>query len=133
MRGRWLLFLFISVVLSSHAQQWDWVRRWTNGTGMATSVGLDAAGSVYVAGKFEGTNQLGTNTLVSAGGSDVFVAKLNAAGDLQWAFATGGTNDDRATRLLVSSNGTLFLCGQFTVTSNLLAPGADTISGLENV
>ncbi len=133
MRGRWLLSLFFAVVWSSQAQQWDWVRRWTNDTGVATSVGLDSAGSVYIAGQFAGTNLLGTNTFVSAGGSDVFVAKLNAAGDLQWAFTTGGTNDDRATRLLVSSNGTLFLCGQFSVTSNLLAPGADTNGGLENV
>src|SRR5215212_8545165 len=107
MRGGLLIALFFSVVLPSQAQQWDWVRRWTNGTGVATSVALDAAGCIYVAGEFEGTNQLGSNILVSAGGSDVFVAKLNAAGDLQWAFATGGTNDDRATRLLVSSNGTL--------------------------
>jgi hypothetical protein len=133
MRAGLLILLFLSVVLPSQAQQWDWVRRWTNGTGAATSVALDAAGSIYVAGEFEGTNQLGTNTIVSAGGSDVFVAKLNAAGDLQWAFATGGTNDDRATRLLVSSNGTLFLCGKFSVTSNLLAPGADISGGLENV
>jgi hypothetical protein len=133
MRWRLLLLLSFGTAWFGQAQQWDWVRRWTNGTGVATSVGLDAAGSVYVAGEFEGTNQLGTNTLVSAGGTDAFVAKLNAAGDLQWAFSTGGTNDDRATRLLVSSNGTLYLCGQFTVTSNALAAGADTNGGLENV
>jgi hypothetical protein len=132
-RGGLLILLFLSVVLPSQAQQWDWVRRWTNGTGVATSVALDAAGSIYVAGEFEGTHQLGTNALVSAGGSDVFVAKLNAAGDLQWVFRTGGANDDRATRLLVASNSTIYLCGQFTVTPGLLAPGADTNGGLESV
>jgi hypothetical protein len=132
---RWCLglVLWIFVIWSSHAQQWDWVRRWTNGTGVATSVGLDAAGSVYVAGEFAGTNQLGTNTFVSAGGSDVFVAKLDGAGNLLWAVATGGTNDDRAFRLLVSSNGTLYLSGQFTVTPFVLAPSAETNNGLENV
>jgi hypothetical protein len=132
MGSRAVLFIFLGV-WCSQAQQWDWVRRWTNGTGVATSVGLDAAGSVYVTGEFQGTNQLGTNTFVCAGGSDVFVAKLNGSGDLLWAIATGGTNDDRATRLLISSNGALYLCGQFTVTPDLLAPSADTNNGLANV
>jgi hypothetical protein len=130
---RFVLLWCVFVVVPLHAQQWDWVRRWTNGTGAATSLDLDAAGAVYVAGEFQGTNQLGTNTLVSAGGTDVFVAKLDGAGNVLWAIATGGTNDDRASRLLVSSNGTLYLCGRFDVAPSLLAPAANTNDTWTNV
>src|SRR5262245_6287151 len=42
----------------------------------------DAAGNTYVVGEFSGTAALGSKNLTSAGGSDVFVAKLNSAGQV---------------------------------------------------
>lgn len=58
-----------------------------------------ADGSVYTTGYFQGTADfdpgLGFVPLTSAGGQDVFVLKLNSAGNFVWARSLGGT-DSRA-------------------------------------
>jgi len=48
-------------------------------------IAIDAAGSVYVSGKFCGTADFGSTILSSAGSTDGFVAKLNSSGVIQWA------------------------------------------------
>ena len=60
------------------------------GANAATSaVVADAYGNTYVGGTFNGTADMdptaGTSNLVSAGAADGFVAKYDAAGNLQWA------------------------------------------------
>ena len=72
--------------------------------------------SVYVAGSFEGgAADFGGTTLASAGGSDVFVAKLVDAGpsaSFAWAQRAGGSNYDDASALAVSG-GTVYVGGGF--------------------
>lgn len=61
--------------------------------------------SIYVAGAFESTATFGAATLVSAGESDVFVAKLIDAGSsarFVWTAQAGGPGVDRATGVAVS-------------------------------
>ena len=45
---------------------------------------VDAAGNVYVTGAFEGTTTFGTKTLVASGNDDVFVMKVDNAGNVVW-------------------------------------------------
>ncbi|HYV27596.1 MAG TPA: hypothetical protein VFA77_08700 [Candidatus Eisenbacteria bacterium] len=71
-------------------------------------------GSILIAGEFEGTNSIGSSTLISHGGSDIFLAAFNSAGDLQWAKAIGGTMDDFAIGLTAGVNGSAFFTGSFT-------------------
>ena len=56
-----------------------WARsaRGTNNQ-VAYNISLDAVNDVYVVGSFENAIQYGTNTLFTNGGSDFFIAKLNA-------------------------------------------------------
>ncbi len=44
------------------------------------SIDVDSAGNSYVVGIFEGTATLGSTTLTSKGGFDIFVAKLDSGG-----------------------------------------------------
>jgi len=44
----------------------------------------DAEGSLYVAAAFEGSHTVFGQTLTSTGEDDMYLAKLNAAGDLMW-------------------------------------------------
>ena len=82
-----------------------------SGNATATASAADASGNVYVTGYFTGQVQLGSTTLVSAGNSDVFVAKWNAAaGTWTWAVRAGGTDFDQATALVLSG-GALYLTG----------------------
>lgn len=57
----------------------------------AASVAVDAAGSVVVTGNMEGTMDFGGGNLTSAGGLDIFLAKLDAGGTHQWSQRFGDT------------------------------------------
>ena len=71
--------------------------------------------SIYVAGAFESTATFGATTLVSAGQSDAFVAKLTDAGSsasFTWAAQAGGPDVDRATGVAVSG-ANVYLTGYY--------------------
>ena len=73
----------------------------------------DAAGSSYVTGFFAGTVTIGSTTLTSAGGNDVFVAKYDAAGVAQWAVRGGGSGDDIATAIALDASGNIGITGGY--------------------
>lgn len=120
--------LFVWLAPRGMTQQWDWVQRFQGGESAATAIGLDARQNVYIAGTFRGTNQIGTNHFISAGDTDVFIAKLTPAGELVWAIATGGPTNDSIRSLLVASNGTLFVLGRFEINPALLAEAATNVT-----
>ena len=116
---RWLAAALAVVALpAAHAQTAP--PAWTaalaasqpySGNATALASVADASGNVYVAGNFTGQLKLGGTTLVSAGGSDVFVAKWNAAaGTWTWAMTAGGSDFDGATALALSGS-SLYLTG----------------------
>ena len=109
--------LLLLTVARARAELYDWVNRFAGGSSMGESIGLDAGGNVYVAGHFSTNAFIGTNQLVTAGARDIFLARLNPTGAPIWAIAVGGTNDDLVRRLVVTTNGTVFMCGT-------LSPGA---------
>lgn len=89
--------------------------------GMATDEGLsiavDAAGNVYTTGHFSGTADFdpgsGTYTLSSAGGTDLFISKLNSSGNFVWAKRIGGLGMERGTSLAVDASQNLAVGGFF--------------------
>ena len=64
------------------------------------SVAVDTTGNVFVTGYFDGTNVNVGGTILTnngpAGTSDLFLAKYNSAGALQWVRSAGGNSDDFA-------------------------------------
>jgi hypothetical protein len=79
------------------AEQYDWVNRLGGDGGSGSTIALDNSGNVYVAGTFSGSLIIGTNQFVSAGGTDIFIAKLNPSGEPIWSMVAGGTNDHELT------------------------------------
>ena len=81
---------------SAQASPFQWAKRVasTTNTDNELSIGmtLDSQGNCYVTGWFDGTNDFGGVTLTnkSGGGQDIFVAKYNSTGALQWARRAGG-------------------------------------------
>ncbi len=71
---------------------------WKAAAGAAGSTGLgialDEDNAVYITGSFRGTRSFGSTTLQSAGGSDIFTAKLDSGLFWQWARRAGGASDD---------------------------------------
>jgi hypothetical protein len=82
------------------------------------SIAIDQLGNLLIAGYFTGTADfdpgLGTNNLTSAGGIDVFVAKLDASGNLIWAKRWGGVEYDHALAVAVGSSGSVYTAGVFS-------------------
>ncbi len=68
------------------------VKQFGDETGQAVSgmVRSKTTGDVFIAGQFNGAVKFGDKTLVGADFSDLFVAKLGAAGEPLWAFAFSG-------------------------------------------
>ncbi|WP_437736313.1 hypothetical protein [Sorangium sp. So ce1335] len=89
-----------------------WSRR-LGGAGdqRAASVAVDADLSVIVAGDFDGTLDVEAAPLASAGGADVFVAKLDAAGNVLWTRRFGDAEDQRAGGVAVDAAGNVVLTG----------------------
>jgi hypothetical protein len=65
-------------------------------------VATDSAGNIYVVGTSDAS--WGTPVRPFQGGTDAFVAKLNAAGVLQWFTFLGGTGEDAGSGIAVSGN-----------------------------
>ena len=57
------------------------------------SVAVDAAGNVLLAGTFAGSIHFGGAMLTSAGGTDIYVAKLTQAGEHVWSSRFGDLSD----------------------------------------
>ncbi len=127
------LFPLLFLTSSVNAQQWDWVRRFHGDASLGRAIGLDGNGNVYVAGTFTGTNLIGTNRLVSAGSSDVFIAKFNPDGAVLWSIGTGGPGDDSIRSLVVTTNGALFVSGHFSIHPSLLGPATNISPVVSNV
>src|SRR3990172_4842131 len=95
---------------------------------VGTGVAVDGSGNVYTTGYFRGTADFdpgdGTFDLTSAGSYDVFVSKLDAAGNLVWARRLGGTSDDYGYGVAVDGSGNVYTTGFFSGTAGF-DPGAD--------
>jgi len=88
----------------------QWARR-LGGTGndYAYELVQQPAGPVYLAGNFEGTAQFDTQSVTSAGASDVFLARYNASGSLVWLTRGGGVMNEYVGGLSYGPGGTLSL------------------------
>jgi hypothetical protein len=104
------------------------------------SIAIDAAGNAHTTGSFEGTADFdpgaATVNLTSAGQDDIFVSKIDAAGNFVWAKAMGGTGIDIASELALDAAGNVYSNGGFEVTVDF-DPGAAVFNltslGLEEV
>jgi hypothetical protein len=94
----------------------DWaVRAGGAGNDVASAIATFPDGTFVIAGSFEGDATFGEGenqvTLTSAGRTDVFVARFDAAGSLLWAERAGGPSLDRAQAVAVAADGTVAVTG----------------------
>lgn len=93
--------------------------RWQKGAGgaqndSARGVVSDRSGNVYVTGVFSGVVDFGAGPLTSAGDSDLFLLKYDAAGALVFAKRFGSNSSDTGVSVAVTSKGELVVLGGFS-------------------
>ena len=72
---------------------------------------VDGAGYRYVAQNFKGQASVGSKALTSKGAEDVYVARVNPAGKVQWVVTAGGAGRDSVNAVALASAGDLVLTG----------------------
>jgi hypothetical protein len=83
-----------------------------SGTQRVDGFGLDSAGNMFVVGTFYGTFTIGSDTLTSAGGADIYLAKLDSQGNGVWAKSFGSADQEAAAGLVVDGLGNVIISGE---------------------
>lgn len=91
---------------------------WANSTGasghdMGIGAAIDATGNVYITGRYENSITFGVFTFISAGGTDLFVVKYNAAGNVLWALSHGSVLMDNGNSIATDASGNVYTAGWF--------------------
>lgn len=79
-------------------------------------IAVDESDNVYVTGYFTGaTLEIGSFSLINydTESSDIFVAKFNNDGEVQWAKSAGSESGDGSNDIAVDQNGYVFVTGYF--------------------
>ena len=101
-----------------------WVKNYDGIT--SCDVNCDNTGNVFLTGSFVGTLVAGTTTLNSPSGSDIFLIKHDAAGNVLWVRSGTGFGQKYANTLCTDASGNCFIAGAFT--STIVSFGALTLS-----
>jgi hypothetical protein len=101
------------------------------GADLSASIAVASDGSVCTTGQFSGTADFdpgaAVSNLVSAGGGDIFISKLDASGNFSWAKQMGGSSTDMPVSIVLSATNEVYTTGYFGGTADF-DPGAVTAS-----
>ncbi len=120
--------------MSVNAQAPNW--QWARGVGglvddMGLNVAIDQFDNVYTTGYYSGTVDFdpgaGIFNLTASGGTDVYILKLDNAGNFIWAKSIGGLTADVGRSIAFDNTGNVYLTGGFSGTVDF-DPGAGTFN-----
>ncbi len=130
MKTAFLTVLLVIFSISLWSQGYMWTKQF-KGTGQAnpTDVIQDNSGNYYVYGNFNGEIKVDTVTVNAVALQDVFIAKFNGTGQLQWFKTIAGSGTESAYGIDISNdeqyiylsgvfNNTLSFFGQTTIYNN---------------
>jgi hypothetical protein len=102
-------------------------------SGKSKSVAVDFSGNIHIVGNYIGQSIiLDSITLpnITPGYNDIFLAKIDANGNILWAKSSGGTTDDYATSISVDASGNTYVAGYFK--SSSISFGSITLLNTDN-
>lgn len=117
-----LIQAFAFIGFNAISQDFKWAKSAGSAEGneVGTSVVIDANGNSYTTGYFYGTVDFdpgdGIKPLTSAGDADIFILKLNAAGNYVWAQRFGSTGEDKGMGITLDGFGNIYIAGSFSET-----------------
>ncbi|MBT3208179.1 MAG: hypothetical protein HN704_04700 [Bacteroidetes bacterium] len=82
------------------------------------SIAIDVTGNIYITGNFKNTVDFdprsGISNLISNGGNDIFIMKLDSSGNFVYAKNIGGSYDDSGFSLALDTSANVYITGSFT-------------------
>ncbi|MBK9636474.1 MAG: T9SS type A sorting domain-containing protein [Bacteroidetes bacterium] len=116
-----LLLWGITYTSNAQSLNFEWVNQ-VAGLSILKSTTQDVAGNVYAIGRFNNTVDMdpsaGVFNLTSIGGTDVFISKFDAFGNLVWAKQFGSNGNDDGYNISVDAVGNILTTGYFQFTSD---------------
>ena len=116
-------------MLSAQTAFFDWATS-TGGifSDISAGITIGSLGNVYSTGSYRGTADfdpgVGTFTMTSNGGEDIYIQKLDASGNFIWAKSLGGTLGDNGLSISADAFGNIYVCGNFQGTVDFNPSGA---------
>jgi hypothetical protein len=93
---------------------WQWANQATAYDLISVGgLALDDTNNLLLAGYFDGEASFGATIMISLGGSDVYLAKMDPDGNWLYTMQAGGLEDDQGTDVCVNGN-EIFLTGSFS-------------------
>jgi hypothetical protein len=90
-------------------EQW---RKYVEGAQNVSRIEVSASG-IYMIGTFQNWLAILGDTVVSSGGTDIFFARFDLSGNLQWLKKMGGIKNDKGSGLTIDINGHVYITGMF--------------------
>jgi hypothetical protein len=121
------------IVKFDTAGNFIWARKFsgTNSSEDPINMCIDQLGNIYTLGHYGNTVDfdpgIGVLNLTSAGGFDIYVTKLNTAGNLVWAKSLGGIGSETAGDIEIDQHHRLLIGGAFRQTVDF-----DLGTGIQN-
>ncbi|MBA3662926.1 MAG: T9SS type A sorting domain-containing protein [Bacteroidetes bacterium] len=81
--------------------------------GTVQGLATDATNNLFLTGDFSGSITLGSLSLSSNGGNDLYLAKFNGSGIVTWARSYGGSLNDGVTAIVIDHLDNLFITGTY--------------------
>ncbi len=105
--------LFVAKV-DAGSGKWLWARSGGSpGTDCGHDLAVDGAGAAYITGRIGDSATFGAKALITNGGDDVLVAKINKDGAWQWVTGGGGSAFDCGYGMDLDSAGDMAVTGTF--------------------
>ncbi len=119
MRCCWPLLLLLSFCAAAQPGPY-----WAHGYGSIgddrfTAIARGPGTSMYACGTFSGNMVYPGGSVAAVGVTDMFVVRLDTAGQVIWIRTGGGPGPDRATDLAVGDDGSVTVTGQFSGSMSL--------------
>jgi len=112
------LYVDMFVFKADSTGQVLWAKRGgaTNDDDAGRSIAADSAGNVYVAGEIRASGNFDTINYTNAGIAEIYMAKYNSSGTIQYLAVAGGGGGDYAYGIAASSSA-VFITGLFNSTA----------------
>jgi len=96
----------------SFTGSWEWAKNISSNAEVhASALAVDKSGNSYITGSFSDTLTIGKHHLHSSGFYDIFIARINAKGDITWLKQAGGSESDEAYGIAVDRDGNVYITG----------------------